>query len=261
MRTDLDDAHSAMELAPDDDRARLRFYERLADSELFLLLTAEAENDKAEPQIFDVEDGSYALVFDREERLASFVGAEAPYLALSGRMLCRMIAGQGIGLGINLEVAPSAMLMPAEAVDWLDETLAQGPSEVAAVPVKVAPPSGLPERLLEGIDRKLATGAGLADWAGLARVTYDDGRHGHLLALVAVKDGAQGALASAISEALTFSGIDAGELDVVFVAAESDLAQRVARVGLRFDMTAPEPVKSAGPSAPGMDPDLPPRLR
>jgi len=261
MRTELDDAHSAMDAAPEDDRARLRFYERLADSELFLLLAAEPEDDKAEPQIFDVEDGSYALVFDREERLSAFVGAEAPYLALSGRMLCRMVAGQGIGLGLNFEVASSAMLIPAGAVDWLDQTLAQGPSEVAAVPVEVAPPSGLPERLLEGIDRKLATGAGLAEWAGLARVTYEDGRRGHLLAVVGAKDGAQGALASAIGEALTFSGIDAGELDVVFVAADSDVAQRIARVGLRFDMTAPAAPEAGGPSAPGMDPDKPPRLR
>ena len=36
--TPLDAAHAAMEAAPEDDAARLRFYERLADSELFLLL-------------------------------------------------------------------------------------------------------------------------------------------------------------------------------------------------------------------------------
>ena len=37
--TPLDTAHDAMQAAPEDDRARLRFYERLADSELFLMLT------------------------------------------------------------------------------------------------------------------------------------------------------------------------------------------------------------------------------
>ena len=40
--TDLDQAHAAMETAPEDDTARLRFYERLADTELFMLLGAEA---------------------------------------------------------------------------------------------------------------------------------------------------------------------------------------------------------------------------
>lgn len=261
MRTELDDAHSAMDASPEDDRLRLRFFERLADSEVFLLLTTEPSDDKAEPQLFDVEDGRYALVFDREERLAAFVGAQAPYLALSGRMLCRMLAGQGVGLGLNLEVAPSAMLIPQEAVDWLDQTLAKAPDEVAAVPVEVSRPSGLPEDLLSGIDRKLASGAGLADWAGLVRVTYNDNRRGHLLAIAGAKPEAEAPLASAIGEALTFSGVDAGELDVVFVAAGSDLAQRVARVGLCFDMTAPEPEKARTPAAPGMDPDRPPRLR
>ncbi len=39
--TPLDTAHAAMEAAPADDAARLRFYERLADSEMFLLLSEE----------------------------------------------------------------------------------------------------------------------------------------------------------------------------------------------------------------------------
>ena len=43
--TPLDTVHAAMEAAPQDDAARLRFYERLADSELFLLLTEEAQGD------------------------------------------------------------------------------------------------------------------------------------------------------------------------------------------------------------------------
>ena len=40
--TVLDLAHMAMEAAPEDDTARLRFFERVADSELFLLLDADA---------------------------------------------------------------------------------------------------------------------------------------------------------------------------------------------------------------------------
>ena len=41
--TALDAAHSAMTADPQDDAARLRFFERLADSELFLLLTGRGE--------------------------------------------------------------------------------------------------------------------------------------------------------------------------------------------------------------------------
>ena len=54
--TSLDIAHAAMEAAPNDDAARLRFYERLADNELFLLLTKEADGDQINPEIFDLGD-------------------------------------------------------------------------------------------------------------------------------------------------------------------------------------------------------------
>ena len=47
--TPLDRAHDAMQAEPGDDAARLRFYERLADAELFLLLDAEAEGDRSNP--------------------------------------------------------------------------------------------------------------------------------------------------------------------------------------------------------------------
>jgi len=38
--TPLDTAHAAMMAAPENDAARLRFYERMADAELYLLLEA-----------------------------------------------------------------------------------------------------------------------------------------------------------------------------------------------------------------------------
>ena len=71
--------------------------------------------------------------------------------------------------------------------------------------------------------------------------------------------GAEQALAQAASEALIFSGLDAGEMDVAFFSASDEMSARLAKVGLRFDLPQPEPL--AGPQAPGMDPDAPPRLR
>jgi hypothetical protein len=53
--TDLDSAHAAMDAAPEDDAARLRFYERLADSELFMLLEGEPVADQIEPSLFEIE--------------------------------------------------------------------------------------------------------------------------------------------------------------------------------------------------------------
>ncbi|KQI70614.1 hypothetical protein AN191_17180 [Loktanella sp. 5RATIMAR09] len=258
--TDLDLAHAAMEAAPDDDTVRLRFYERLADTELFMLLGAEAEGDQITPELFDIEDQRFALVFDREERLSQFVGRAAPYAGIPGRALAQMLSGQGIGLALNLEVAPSAMLIPAEAIDWLVQTLSHGPDETEARLTEVSAPKGLPEAVITGLDRKLAIAAGLARFAYLAAATYEDGARGHVLAFVDALEGAEKALASAAGEALTFSGIEAGMMDVLFVRAADPLAAHLARVGLRFDLPVPETPQTPG-SAPGMDPAKPPKLR
>ncbi|MBT8409700.1 MAG: SseB family protein, partial [Alphaproteobacteria bacterium] len=131
--TALDTAHAAMEAAGDD-AARLRFFERMADAELLLLLREEPQGEDITPQIFETGEGTFALVFDREDRLSEFVGAEAAHAALAGRTLIAMLSGQGIGLGLNLGVAPSSILIPAEAVDWLAGTLAEAPREIEARP-------------------------------------------------------------------------------------------------------------------------------
>jgi len=259
--TPLDAAHAAMQEAPGDDAARLRYYERLAESELFLLLEEEAEGDDIRPRHFDTAEGRFVLAFDRELRLADFAGA-APYVALSGRVLAGMLAGTGTGIGVNLSVEDRAFLVPGEAVDWLAQTLAHAPAEATGKPEELRAPTGLPERLLTALDAKLALAGGLARWAWLAEVTWAGGRRGHLLAFVDILPGAEAALARLAGEALTFSGLDAGELDVAFFAASDPVAARLARVALRFDL--PEPPRMApadAPAAPGSDPDRPPRLR
>lgn len=255
----LDAAHAAVSADPDNEALRLRFFERLADGEMVVLLAKEAEGGTLEPQVFDLEDGPVVLVFDREERLAAFTGGIAPYAALPGRVIAGLLQGQGIGMGVNLGVAPSSMLLPAEAVDWLAGTLQQGPEEVEALPEEFRAPS-VPETVIAALDAKLARAGGLARAALLAGVVYRDGRRGHLLALLDAAEGAEAALARAMQEALVFSGVEAGELDVVFLAAASPVAQAMARVALRFDLPVPQ-ARDEAPKAPGMDPDQPPKLR
>lgn len=261
--TPLDAAYHAMTAAAEgDDAPRLRFYERLADGELVLLLDAEPEGDNLTPRVFDLQDGPVVLVFDSEDRLGAFTGIPAPYAALPGRVIARLLAGQGIGLGINLGVAPSSMLLPPFAVDWLAETLDHAPEETEALPEAFDPPGGLPQALIEGLDAKLARAGGLAAQALLAGVRYRDGRRGHLLAFIDAVEGARDALARAAAEALTFSGIEAGEMDVAFLESAGPAAQAMARVALRFDLPQPVAAEPPAPQAPpGMDPDRPPRLR
>lgn len=255
----LDAAHAAVSADPENETLRLRFFERLADGELVLLLEREAEGDKLEPRVFDLEDGPVVLVFDREDRLAGFTGGIAPYAALPGRVIAGLLKGQGIGMGVNLGVAPSSMLLPPEAMDWLAETLDGGPEEVEALPETFLAPT-LPPAVIAALDAKLARAAGLAQAALLAGVIYADGRRGHLLALLDAAEGAEPPLARAMNEALVFSGIEAGELDVVFLAAASPAAKAMAKVALRFDLPVPK-VQDHAPSAPGMDPARPPKLR
>lgn len=259
--TPLDAAHEAMIAAPEDEKARLRFYERMADVELFVLLEAEPQGDQISPKLLDSDAGPCLLVFDRAERLAGYVGGAAPYVALSGRAVAEMLEGQRLGLALNIDVAPSAIILPPEALDWLRDTLGHAPGEVEARISQVLPPKGLPESLITAIDAKLATATGMAANAWLVGVEYDGGGRGHLLAFVGAIPRAQDALVRAASEALTFSGIDAGAMDVGFFQPGDGVVEKLSRVGLRFDLPQMEPLQHTPRMAPGTDPAKPPILK
>lgn len=256
--TPLDDAHAAMMASQDDDAARLRFYERIVDVELFMLLEAEPDGDQVSPVL--LEEG-YVLVFDRAERLAAYVGATAPYVALSGRAIAGMLEGQDIGMAVNIGVAPSEILLPAGAVAWLRDTLAHEAGEVEARIEQVLPPKGLPETLIAAIDAKLATATAMAAGAFLVAVDYKAGGRGHLLAFVGAIPRAQDALVRAASEALTFSGIDAGAMDVGFFEPNDPVVEKLARVGLRFDLPQGDGLQHTPRMPPGSDPSKPPILK
>lgn len=259
--TRLDAAHAAMRAAPEDEGAWLGLYEAVAAVELFVLLKAEAEQHHITPRTVEADGKSHVLAFDSEERLAQFAGDTAPYAALPGRALAVMLAGQGLGLALNLGVAPSEILLPAESLAWLAETLADGPAVEAAQLREFAPPGDLPEALLSALDARLASAAGLADRAYLATARHESGAERHILGIIAAPPAAEAALARAVAEAVRFSGPDPVALDVVFLAPADSVVARLARVGLRFDLPVPESATQIPGAAPGMDPDRPPRLK
>ena len=258
-RSPLDVAHEDMTTSPDDGALRLRFFDLLASTELFLLLETEPVDDTADPVTFDVPDGKFAVAFDSEARLAGFVGAPAPYVALSGRVLSTMLHDGGLGLALNLGVPGGEALLDGNAVAWLVGATDQSPAEVSATPTALSAPASVPEALVLALDRSLASAQGRAELAYLTGVEYSDGRMGHLLAIVDPVPGAEGAIADAIQQALTFSGLEAGEIDVSFFRASAPEVAQMARVGLRFDI--PQPAQPQTPGAPGMNPDAPPKLR
>ncbi len=259
--TPIDAAHRAMEAAPDDPVARLRFHERVMDAELFLLLETEPDDTRLNPQVFDLEEGRFVLAFDRDDRLADFLDAPAPYAALPGRRLAALLAGQGLGIGLNLGSAPSATLLPAEAVAWMAGMGEGGPETSDDIPRRLAPPDDAPAALVVALGPKLAAMSTRVASAHLVAATYGDGRAGLLLALAGVPPEARPAVAAAISEAVRFSGVEEGGLDVTFLDDGSPALARVRAAGLALDLPrTPRPAPDR-PKAPGTDPDRPPILR
>ncbi len=275
--TPLDHAHADMMENPEDDAARLTFYRRLADTTLFLLLAQEPEGEVLDPEVLEIDNKEtanidrYALVFDTEERLSAFAASyknEAlPYAALPGRVIAQSIAGQGVGLALHLDVAVSSIQLPEPAMDWLADTLAAEPVEGEGTLIAIAPPFGLPDGLIEGLEEKLVSAAGLASHAVFVKGTYSDQREGWLLAFIDAQPGAEQALARATHEALIFSGTDLASVDVAFFAANDPICEHLDHMGLRYEFPDPgagehdEDGFEEVHAGPGSDPEKPPILR
>lgn len=252
METPLDTAFRAAEADPGNDALRLAFHERILDAELLLLLAGEPADGSLRPEIVALADGRFALAFDRDDRLAGFVGAPAPFAALSGRRLAGLLAGQGIGLALNLGAA-SESLLPAEAVDWIAGMAAGRPAEADARLLGITAPA-VPEALARALAAKLAAMADVVATAHLVEARYAEGS-GLLLALVGVPADAEAGVAAAVAEAVRFS--DAGRsVDVTFLDPAAPGLAPIARAGHRFDFP-----RAAPPAPPGSDPTRPPRLR
>jgi hypothetical protein len=275
--TPLDHAHADMMENPDDDALRLKFYQRLADTTLFVLLSKEPEGEVLDPEVLEIDNKEtanierYALVFDTEERLGAFAAnyknEALPYAALPGRVIAQAIAGQGVGLALNLDVAVSSIMLPAAAMDWLSDTLANQPAEGEGALIAIAPPFGLPDGLIEGLEEKLVSAAGLASHAVFVKGTYSDDREGWLLAFIDAQPGAEEALARATHEALIFSGTDLASVDVAFFAANDPICEHLDHMGLRYEFPDPEAGERDDDGfeeihpAPGSDPTKPPILK
>ena len=259
--TRLDVAHHAMMEDDANNAARLNFYSQLADAELFILLDDEDDQGQIKPRLFELEEGPIVLAFDLEERLSNFAGGPAPYAALPGRVIAAQLAGQGVGLGLNVGDAPSSIILPAEVMDWLAETLGTKPIRVAAVPQGFAFPWGVPPEMTQKLMEKLSSNPGQADAVLLSEVVYEGGRRGHILAVLGAIAGSEAALSGAVSEAIIFSGLDMGEIDVVFLGNDDPRVKTIGDVALRLDLPKLVASPIVDPKVPGMDPRKPPILR
>jgi hypothetical protein len=259
--TGLDQAQAAV-LATDGpgaDAARLTFFHRFADTPLFVLLEREAEGASFEPRIFDLTEGRAVLAFDLEERLARMGQGPMPYAELPGRVLARLLAGEGLALGLNFGAAcASEMLLPAEAMQWLDTVLAPQ-SDVMQSDVglgdltRLDPPHpGLLLALSQILQNAPDT------WAGMAQGLAVYSRDGAGVILVqGAAPGVDTALQSSLFEALRFCDLSGQVIDIGFVGAKG-LPDGGARMIWPAPLPASAPVNT---KPPGMDKDQPPKLR
>jgi len=243
------------------DRERLAFYQTVADSELFLWLVEQPHDDALSPEIHDVDGTSYVLAFDTEDRLAELAQQPVARIAIAGRALANMLTGQGIGLALNLGAAPSAILLPPEAIDWLVATLQPGKSEaLSRQPVAVQPVAGTSAALLNALADTLSRAVGHAECAYLAQAVYDDETTALMITFIGARAHTEAALRDAVAEALVFSGDEDQPLDVAFLDGAHPMVRVLKGCGQRLDMSMPEPKAPASPQPPGMDPDKPPML-
>jgi hypothetical protein len=225
---------------PESDRLRRHLYEVLAGAELVLPLASD-QGDAVAPRLLEIDGRPFVLAHDGPETFAAEGGG--PAASLSGAALAAMLAGQGTGLALGRGAEPW-LLLPPEALGWLAQSLAAGPERAEARPLAAYPPAGLPPALLAALDRRLAQAEGLARAALLARVEWSDGTEGHLLAVIGAQPGSEEALATGLHAAVALSGAEGLRLDVTFLDGADAVAERLGRVGLRFDLRAPPP---AGP--------------
>jgi len=238
----LDDLYPGLQSG--DDEAGMAFYRVLGDTELFLLLTAEAEGDAVVPRVFDLDEGRVVLAFDDEARLAGFSDQVLPYAALPGRVVAAQMAGQGLSLGLNLGTgAASETILPPEALDWLTTMLDFAPPQALEARIDRFEPPQVPGVVLAAL-RDALTGAGRAYLAG---ARYHGGARGQVLVLTGVAPASEARMARALAEALAFSGADASALDVVFVAEGDRVLARLSGIALVLEGVA---VTDEAPPAP-----------
>lgn len=258
--TPLDRAHHAMSARPEDASARLAYYHRLAGAELCLLLDHEPQGDDLAPRVLDLSDGPVVLAFDGEERLAAFADGPLPYAALPGRVILTLLAGQGIGLGVNLGSDDRAFLLPASAVDWLADLLSQSPEPATARPTGWAAPAD--PALAPRIAGLLSGLGALATQGWLATARSDDGTSMQFLVIADPAPGTEEALAKAGAEALAFSGADPSAFSLLFLSGTECRALGLPLLAVPVPLSRPvAPSDPLAPQAPGSDPARPPRLR
>lgn len=254
-RTELDRLCAAVPFHDADPVQRAAVLRRLADTELHVALTADPVGDRADLRMFELPGGEVALASDDAAALAGFLGGPVAHLSLPGRVLARELAQAGRGLLVN-PGRPSEILLDAAALSWLIAALAEAPPAAEVIPRRLSAPSPQAVAVLaEPLATRLSDMAGMVAGAALVGVEWQDGRQGHLIAVMGATpeaaDASRRAIAKALSELVAFLPPLEGGVDITFQPLPLPPG------AVRIEATAPP----APPPAKRRNPDAPPRLR
>lgn len=227
-----------------DAQLRARMISRLADTRLVVALIAEPLGDEIDLRLFPLAEGQVALACDAEDRLAAFMDAPTPYVAMPGRVLAGLLADAGAGLLVNPGY-PSQMLLDAASLDWLRGALTARPEPAMARLGLCAPAPETVAAIAPPLAERLADLRGHIAGAALAGIR-SDGDHpaAHLLLIAGAPEDQQPIIAKALAETLAFLPPQPGGVDISF----SDAATPVS--ALRFDLTPPAPRVAEKPKGP-----------
>ncbi|MGB0411755.1 MAG: hypothetical protein ACPGFA_09225 [Pikeienuella sp.] len=217
-----------------------RFYDVFAATELFLLIDPASLDGGAatggrapQPILFPVDEIDTALVFDTEARLADFMEDGAAHLTLSGRAVIEMFAGKNVQLGVNLGDAPSATILPTEAIEWASSALRQPIEAELDKSVTLTLPRGVLPTLLTALDAKLAGMGAVVAEAWLCGTGGGRRSEGLILCLVMRVAGAEHAAVAALAETARFAGGDKAAFDIAVLASEAPCALAHSWLGVR----------------------------
>ena len=143
-----------------------------------------------------------------------------------------------------------------QTLQWLANSLNERPNEMTQQITQVFPPPVLGPKVLDALSVKLTAAQGLAEYACLVEATDVANNKNPLLCFVGLVPDAQANLAKLVQEYLQFSEQDGAPWDVIYLAPDHGMVEKLLNVGLRFDLPVPE-VAVERP-APGTVPGQPP---
>lgn len=202
----------------------------------------ESEARSIEPLVYEVEGNETLLLFDTEERLARWASEPMNYVGIPGSTFFKMFQGE-LQVAVNLAVAPSSVMIPADVVSWLHER-AEAAVESEEVPAGTgmdvtAPPELSPESIgritarLAGLRREVheaiifSLAIDAAEEESIRRVVL-----GISLTVGGIEDA--DAIATSLAETATAAFNGERAFEVALLDPESPLMTAARKVGVKL---------------------------